>query len=58
MNLMSACGASDALNLDGGGSSTFIAKDIESGELKLLNWPTDNGGVMRKVATGLAIVEQ
>ena len=33
MNLMSACGASDALNLDGGGSSTFIAKDIESGEL-------------------------
>ena len=55
---MSACGASDALNLDGGGSSTFIAKDIESGELKLLNWPTDNGGVMRKVATGLAIVEQ
>lgn len=58
MNLMSACGASDALNLDGGGSSTFITKDIESGELKLLNWPTDNGGVMRKVATGLAIVEQ
>ena len=58
MNLMSACGASDALNLDGGGSSTFIAKDVESGELKLLNWPTDNGGVMRAVATGLAIVEQ
>lgn len=58
MNLMSACGASDALNLDGGGSSTFIAKDVESGELKLLNWPTDKGGVMRAVATGLAIVEQ
>ena len=50
MNLMSACGACDALNLDGGGSS--------EGELKLLNWPTDQGGVMRKVATGLAIVEQ
>lgn len=58
MNLMSACGASDALNLDGGGSSTFIAKDAGSGELKLLNWPTDQGGVMRNVATGLAIVEQ
>ena len=58
MNLMSACGASDALNLDGGGSSTFIARDGAEGELKLLNWPTDQGGVMRKVATGLAIVEQ
>lgn len=58
MNLMSACGASDALNLDGGGSSTFIARDGAEGELKLLNWPTDQGGAMRKVATGLAIVEQ
>lgn len=58
MNLMSACGASDALNLDGGGSSTFIARDGAEGELKLQNWPTDQGGVMRKVATGLAIVEQ
>lgn len=58
MNLMSACGAGDALNLDGGGSSTFIARDGAEGELKLLNWPTDQGGVMRKVATGLAIVEQ
>ena len=58
MNLMSACGASDALNLDGGGSSTFIARDGAEGELKLLNWPTDQGGGMRKVATGLAIVEQ
>lgn len=58
MNLMSASGASDALNLDGGGSSTFIARDSASGELKLLNWPTDKGGVMRAVATGLAIVEQ
>ena len=47
-----------ALNLDGGGSSTFIARDGAEGELKLLNWPTDQGGVMRKVATGLAIVEQ
>lgn len=58
MNLMSACGASDALNLDGGGSSTFIVREGASGELKLLNWPTDKGGVMRAVATGLAIVEQ
>ncbi len=43
MNLMSACGACDALNLDGGGSSTFIARDGAEGELKLLNWPTDQG---------------
>ncbi len=58
MNLMSACGADDALNLDGGGSSTFIARESAAGELNLLNWPTDNGGVMRAVATGLAIIEQ
>ena len=58
MDLLSACGVSDALNLDGGGSSTFIARESAAGELKLLNWPTDNGGVMRAVATGLAIVEQ
>ena len=53
MNLMSACGACDALNLDGGGSATFIARDGAEGELKLLNWPTDQGGVMpaRIVAT-------
>ncbi len=57
MNLMSGCGAWDALNLDGGGSSTFIARMPESGDLELRNWPTDNGGVMRAVATGLAIVE-
>lgn len=58
MNLMSASGACDALNLDGGGSSTFIVRNGISGELELLNWPTDKGGVMRAVATGLAIVEQ
>ncbi len=58
MDLMSACGAWDALNLDGGGSSTFIARMPESGDLELRNWPTDNGGVMRSVVTGLAIVEQ
>lgn len=57
-DLMVACGAYDALNLDGGGSSTFIAWNEAEGALKLLNWPTDNGGVMRAVATGLAIVEQ
>ena len=55
---MSKLGCVTAINLDGGGSSTFIARDGAEGELKLLNWPTDQGGVMRKVATGLAIVEQ
>ena len=55
---MQSLGAQIAYNLDGGGSSTFIARDGAEGELKLLNWPTDQGGVMRKVATGLAIVEQ
>lgn len=58
MDLMQACGASDALNLDGGGSSTFIALDSATGKFSLRNRPTDAGGIMRKVATGLAIVEQ
>lgn len=57
-NLLTACGACDALNLDGGGSSTFIARMPASGDLELLNWPTDKGGVMRDVVTGLAIVEK
>lgn len=56
MNLMAAAGATDAINLDGGGSSTFIARGRVSGELELQNRPSDSGGVMRRLANGLAIV--
>ena len=45
-----ALGCSEALNLDGGGSSTFIVDG------KVLNWPNDNGGAERLLWNGLAII--
>lgn len=55
-----ALGCEQALNLDGGGSSTFIvAKDGEFGDpgrMAVLNWPNDGGGIERDLHNGLAIV--
>jgi hypothetical protein len=51
-NLMAALGADDALNLDGGGSSTLLALDPE-GRIGVRNSPSD--GVERKVANGLSV---
>jgi len=51
-NLMQALGADDALNLDGGGSSTLLALRTD-GILDVLNSPSD--GVERKVANGLEV---
>lgn len=45
-----ALGCTEALNLDGGGSSTFIVDG------KVLNWPNDNGGEERLLYNGLAII--
>lgn len=54
---MLALGAYDALNLDGGGSSTFFIKDKENtGNFLLRNWPCDNGGKERAVANGLVVI--
>lgn len=39
-----AFGAAYAINLDGGGSSTFITKNPSSGSLEVRNWPTDAAG--------------
>lgn len=57
--VMKALGAKNAINLNGGGSSTFIIRKIagfEDGRFAIRNWPYDNGGVEREVANGLLVV--
>lgn len=57
--VMKALGAKDAINLDGGGSSTFIIRSkagFEGDRFAIRNWPYDNGGVERAVANGLLVV--
>lgn len=49
--MMKALGACDAINLDGGGSSTFVRKSGNA--LTVLNVPSD--GTERAVANGLAV---
>jgi exopolysaccharide biosynthesis protein len=51
-NLMQALGADDALNLDGGGSSTMLGLRTD-GVLDVLNSPSD--GFERQVANGLEV---
>jgi len=54
--LMRALGARDALNLDGGGSTTFVYADPDSaGRLRIANHPSDKRGE-RTVGDALAIV--
>ncbi|MCU7694435.1 phosphodiester glycosidase family protein [Haoranjiania flava] len=56
---MKALGAYQAINLDGGGSSTFFIRTTPSfgaGRFAVRNWPTDNGGKERSVANGLIVV--
>jgi exopolysaccharide biosynthesis protein len=52
--LMLALGARDAINLDGGGSTTMVVAD-SSGELRIVNHPSDKEGE-RAVGDGLAVV--
>lgn len=58
--MFQALGCQEALNLDGGGSSTFIvARDGELGDaarMDVRNWPNDGGGVERELHNGLAII--
>jgi phosphodiester glycosidase len=54
--LMLALGARNAINLDGGGSTTFVYADPDSaGRLRVGNHPSDKGGE-RTVGDALAIV--
>lgn len=57
--MLKALGAYDAINLDGGGSTTFFIRntpEFSENRFELRNWPSDNGGVERPVANGLLIV--
>ncbi|HUY11616.1 MAG TPA: phosphodiester glycosidase family protein, partial [Candidatus Dormibacteraeota bacterium] len=51
--LMLALGARDAMALDGGGSSTMLARTLGSRELRLLNQPSD--GRARRLAEAIVL---
>lgn len=56
-DLMLALGARDAINLDGGGSTTMVFADPDSaGRLRIANHPSDKGGE-RTVGDALAVVD-
>lgn len=52
-DLMLDLGCSDALNLDGGGSSEMILREAQSGQLRVANTPSD--GRERAVANALGV---
>ncbi|BFH60590.1 phosphodiester glycosidase family protein [Paenibacillus azoreducens] len=54
--IMKDMGVVNALNLDGGGSSTFIARMPGERDRKLLNSPSDGGE--RKTANGILLVNK
>jgi exopolysaccharide biosynthesis protein len=54
--MMRSLGAEEALNLDGGGSSTMAGTGRRGGEVKVLNRPSD--GSERRVADGIAVTYQ
>ena len=55
-DLMLGLGARDAINLDGGGSTTLVYADPDSaGRLRIANHPSDKGGE-RTVGNALAVV--
>ena len=51
-NLMVDLGADEALNLDGGGSSTMVAR-VAGGARRVVNTPSD--GFLRRVANALEV---
>lgn len=50
---MRGLGASDAFNLDGGGSSDLVTRDAGTGAVKVRNHPS--GGIERPVADGIGV---
>jgi exopolysaccharide biosynthesis protein len=55
--LMQSLGASEAINLDGGGSTAMVVRDPDGGVLEVVNRPSDPGGE-RAVGNALAIVRR
>lgn len=54
--IMQDMGVVDALNLDGGGSATFVARMPGETERKMINSPSDGGE--RKTANGILLVNK
>lgn len=57
--ILKALGAHNAINLDGGGSTTFFIRNspgFDAKRFEIRNWPTDNGGKERAVANGLLVI--
>ncbi|SHH48573.1 phosphodiester glycosidase family protein [Tepidibacter thalassicus] len=52
-NLMIELGAYNAVNLDGGGSTTLVSKSFADPEIKVINYPSD--GFLRKVINSIGI---
>ena len=52
---MRSLGAVDVLNLDGGGSSTFVLRDPETNICEVCNTPSESGGTLRKVYNSLLV---
>ncbi len=50
---MLSIGAYSSINLDGGGSTTMVAREGESGQLQVVNIPSD--GSLRSVSTALGV---
>lgn len=56
---MKAMGAHNSINLDGGGSTSFVIRNtpsFDADRFELRNWPTDGGGIERPVANGLLFI--
>ncbi len=51
-------GATDALNLDGGGSSALFLENQETGELELMTSPSDDGREVRAVANTVLLIDK
>lgn len=50
-------GATDALNLDGGGSSVLYLENQQTGDLELMTYPSDDGEV-RPCANSILLIEK
>ncbi|WP_374684309.1 phosphodiester glycosidase family protein [Streptomyces sp. ODS05-4] len=51
--VLAGLGASEAVNLDGGGSSTLVARDAGASAVRVLNHPS--GGAQRAVPNGVGV---
>ncbi len=52
--LMAELGAWNAINMDGGGSTAMVLRDGQTGDLEVINTPSDGGE--RRIHNGLGIV--